>query len=217
MNPIAHDCLSRFRSSWLSLGLCALGLACGSADTPPLGQREQPIILPGDGDPGDSSACEGGTPVQEASGDTCQVVAAGLCFATNEAACACAGCALEDCAIAESFPAQAFCQSDDDPGSDPDAPVTSGPVGGGTQGSPGTGDPLDPGCGEPGETPPQDPSEPSTPACEGGRAEDSKGNEPCEFLVSGHCFDDAEAACACAGCDGACLVLESYPASIACQ
>jgi hypothetical protein len=217
MNPIAYNLLSRHRRAWLGFGLCALGLGCGSAPASPLGEREQPFTAPeGDDDAEQANACEAGTPAQGPLGDECQVIAQGLCFTTNEAACACAGCALEQCLIAESFPAQAFCQSDEDPGSsDPDAPVTDGPTSGGTHGSAGAGSPSNPGCGEPEQSAPSQP--PSEPACGGGRLREPNGNAPCDFVVSGYCFDDAETACACAGCADACRVQESYPAQIACQ
>jgi hypothetical protein len=215
MIPISFT-LSRSTKPWLLVSLAALGLACGSAGEPPLGEREQPITTPEDSDAA-ANACDAGTAVQGPFGAECQVIAQGLCFTSAEEACACAGCATDVCAIAESFPAQAFCQNDDDDG-DPDAPVSDGsvssdPNGGGSGSSPGCSDP-NLGCGEPGQT---DPSPPSASLCAAGRAATPSSNESCDYRVGGYCFDTAEAACDCAGCDAdACLVLESYPAQIAC-
>lgn len=53
------------------------------------------------------------------------------------------------------------------------------------------------------------------PACDEGTAPEATGS--CDFLVRGTCFVDADVACACAGCSRGCLVLESYPAQIACE
>lgn len=213
---------SRSVRRWLLPSLCLLGLACGSADEAPLGEREQPITAPeNENDDSETpAACEGGVVHEGDPGDACQVVARGLCFATPEAACACAGCALEQCAIAESFPGQAFCQNESPGSGDPDAPVSSGPIGGGTNGSSGNTSPGNPGCGsaDPGAPGQTDPSPPTGAACEGGRLQDPSSSDACDFIVGGYCFEDAEAACACAGCGGdACLILESYPAQIACQ
>ncbi len=41
---------------------------------------------------------------------TCNATQAGVCFETDEQACACAGCPLRDCLIAESYPTQVSCQ-----------------------------------------------------------------------------------------------------------
>jgi hypothetical protein len=212
MNPMTLR-LIRSAKNCLIPSLYALALACGAANEPALGESEQPFSA-ADADGEDTTAaCDSGTPAQGPFGAECQVIARGRCFATADEACACAGCGVDQCAIAESFPAQAFCQSGDgSSGVDPDAPVSDGPIGGGTNGAtvPGS----EPGCGEPGQT---DPSAPDVPACAGGRPQDARIDERCDFVVGGTCFDDAAAACACGGCSAeACLVLESYPAQIVC-
>jgi hypothetical protein len=207
--------------------LLTLGLqACGS-NPAPLGESQQPITDEGS-DEAENTACAGGVAAADASEGQCTITARGLCFASRQEACACAGCGLDECAIGESFPEQAFCPSSgggSDPdrpvSDDPDAPVSSDP-GDGVTGSPGSGtEPAQPGggsdgspgCGAPGQT---EPAVPTTPvACEDGHAADADGR--CDFVVGNACFDSAESACACAGCElGQCLVLESYPAQARC-
>jgi len=203
-------------------GLFALGLACGASPEEPIGETHQPISQDGD-DGSNPAACAGGVAPADAAAGACTITARALCFSTREAACACAGCGLDECAFAESFPEQAVCPSggsSDDPDApssdDPDAPVSSDPgdvsgsLGGGSQpGQPGGGSSGNPGCGTPGP----DPDAPS--ACDDGRPADAEGR--CDFVVGGACFDSAEGACACAGCElDECLVLESYPAQIRC-
>jgi hypothetical protein len=223
--------LARTSHTFVLGGLLALGLGGCGASPQTIGETEQPISA---GDAADASetaaACALGGAPATASTDDCQAVARGLCFATAEAACACAGCASEGCALAESFPVQAFCPTPGDgsdpnepPSSDPDAPVSSGATGGGSSSHPGTGhtSPGYPGAGSAGcgAPAPPDPSDPSTPAaCSDGVPRDPDGNQPCDFVVGEACFDSSEAACACAGCsEGQCLVLESYPAQVRCQ
>jgi hypothetical protein len=220
--------LARTGHNLLLGSLLALGLAGCGASPQSIGEAEQPISADDDADGSESDACAVGSAAGTASTDECQAIARGLCFATAEAACACAGCGSDECGLAESFPPQAFCPpqgGDSDPdepsdpngptSSDPHAPVSSGPTGGGSSGYPGTGAGA-PGCGEPGQT---DPSEPNAPAaCSEGVPRDTDGNQPCDFMVGDACFDSSELACACAGCsEGQCLVLESYPAQIRCQ
>ena len=209
MTPITSSFIQSTRA--LTVGcLLALGLAaCGSASEPPLGESEQPISA-GDGEDTADACAAGSTPAQGDPGADCQVVANGLCFETAAAACACAGCGSDECLIAESFPAQAFCPSTGGgDGADPNAPVSSGPIGGpingGTNGSSGNGTSSSPGCAgptDPGQTPPSDPAVPAQ----------------CDFLVDGDCYGSAAEACAAAGCDdAACLIQESYPATVFCQ
>jgi hypothetical protein len=200
--------------------------ACGSA-AEPIGESEQSFSA-GDADAaGDSAsaACAEGIAPRDATPEQCQVTARALCFADAETACACQGCGSDECALAESFPAQAVCpgggtsadpDGSDSDSSDPNTPVSSDPSGGGSNGSSGGGiEPGAPGCGTPGKT---DPSEPSAPAaCAAAVEPDPAGQGRCDFVVAGACFDDADTACACAGCpQGQCLILESYPAQIAC-
>ena len=208
--------------------LLALGLGACSSSTEPLGEREQPFSAgdsTGDTSEESAAACAEGVAPADAPDGFCQVTARGLCFDDGEAACACAGCASDACAIAESFPAQAFCPSDDggsDPStptsSDPNAPVSSDPnVGGGTNGNPGSTSPGFPGsgtgCGNPGQIEPSAPTEPA--ACADGSIPET--SLECDFIANGSCFDDVEAACACAGCgDDVCFVQESYPATVHC-
>lgn len=169
-------------------------LACGSSGDP-IGGNPQPITGDDDADP--AAECAGGIPVSTG-GEQCQVIGGGLCFTTAEAACACAGCSLDTCAIAESFPAQAFCQSDE-PVSHPDEPVSDGDG--------------EPGCGDSGGGSDPDPGS----ACDAGRPRSDDPEQRCDFVVEGLCFDSAAAACACNGCaEDDCIVLESYPAQIAC-
>jgi hypothetical protein len=223
--------LSRTGQTLLLGSLLALGLAGCGASPQSIGETEQPITAnDGTEDSEGAQACALGSDPGTASTEECQATARGLCFATTEAACACAGCGGDECILAESFPVQAFCATqgggsdpDGSTSSDPDAPVSSEPTGGGSSGHPGTGPTTPgnpgagtPGCGEPGQT---DPSEPSAPAaCSDGVPRDLDVNAPCDFMVGDACFDSSELACACAGCgEGQCLVLESYPAQIRCQ
>lgn len=218
----------------LSTCLLALGLgACGSSSEP-LGEREQRFSA-GDADGASeeaAAACGEGVAQANAPDGFCQVTARGLCFDNADDACACAGCGSDACILAESFPAQAFCPSDgggSDPGapvsSDPNAPVSSDPnLGGGTNANPGgTTSPGFPGsgvgCGAPGQTEPVEPTEPAEPvACADGSIPEADGTPSCDFIGNGACFADVEAACACAGCGSeACLVQESYPATVFCQ
>jgi hypothetical protein len=198
MNMTQVTTLSTARALLL-LGL-SLGLsACGAARDP-VGGTEQPI------EGGDPAACLDGTPAGPG-GPTCQVTAEGLCFVDAETACACAGCELESCLLAESFPAQAFCQSDEPVGDNPDEPVSDGngaSDGHGTQpGNDGSG------CGTSGSPPAE---------CSAGQPRDASGEGRCDFLVEGLCFDSEAAACACAGCEAAsCVFLESYPVQVDCQ
>lgn len=187
------------------LGIIVSLAACGGSDDP-LGGGSQPITegdSPDDGEEGSGTdACAGGTaPSNE---ESCQVIANGLCFATAEEACACDGCGLEQCAIAESFPMQAFCQGDADPGSNPDEPVSDD--GGGSNGSSGSCDGSSGGGSDP------HPGD----ACAAGAPRQSP-DAPCDFIVGDLRFSSGDDACACAGCAAdACLVLESYPAQIRC-
>lgn len=226
-------------STCLLGNLLALGLyACGSPSEP-LGAREQPFSAADDAndtdgtnDPDDesaASACAEGMTPAEAPDGFCQVTARGLCFDSAESACACAGCGSDVCLLAESFPAQAFCPRDGagsapsaPVGSDPDAPVSSEPsVGGGTDAHPGgQTSPGFPGagveCGSPGQTEPAEPSGPV--ACADGSTPEADDTSPCNFIGNGACFDDVDAACACAGCGAAaCIIRESYPAVVICQ
>lgn len=190
--------------------LLALGLAaCGSTPAP-IGESQQPISDEGSED-SDDSACADGVDPEQASAGQCTITARNLCFVSREAACACAGCGLDECAIAESFPEQAVCPSGNS-SSDPDQPVSDdpdAPVGN----EPGGGSDGDPGCGTGGGGEPGNPGAPS--ACDAGRAAAAEGR--CDFVVGDACFDSAESACACAGCElDRCLVLESYPAQISC-
>ena len=220
---------------------CLLGLglgACG-ASSDPLGASEQPFSANAENGNADeantesadaSAACDEGVAPSEAPDGFCQVTARGLCFDDSATACACAGCDNDSCLIAESFPAQAFCTPDDDgtdPGGPPatDAPVSSPPnVGGGTNGSIGNTSPSLPGNAAPGcDTEASAPAEPSAPAhstptaCAAGVPRDPSGTAACDFIVGGSCFDDGEAACACAGCSEGCMVQESYPAQVSCH
>jgi hypothetical protein len=204
--------------------LFALGLACGAAPDEPIGETQQPIRQDGADEP-NPAACAGGIAPVEAAAGECTITARALCFSSREAACACAGCDLDECAFAESFPEQAVCPPSGggsaDPNSpvsdDPDAPVSSDP-GDGVSGSPGGGrQPGQPGGGSSGNvgcnTPAQDPGAPG--ACEDGHPADAQGR--CDFVVGDACFDSADSACACAGCEpDQCVVLESYPAQIRC-
>jgi hypothetical protein len=192
-------------------GLLALGLAACGSSPEPIGESQQPI-LGDDSEAPSHDACNDGVAPAEAAAGECTITARGLCFSNHAAACACAGCGLDECAIAESFPEQAVCPSDDGGGSDPDgsvsddpdAPVSSDP-GGGSDGNPG--------CGGGGSIEPGYPGAPS--ACAEGHATDAEGR--CDFVVDGACFDSAESACACAGCEmDRCVVLESYPAQVGC-
>lgn len=130
--------------------------ACGSTPEP-IGESQQPIS--DDGSTGaDDGACADGVSGAEAGEGQCTITARGLCFASREAACACAGCGIDECAIGESFPEQAFCPSSgggsdpDQPVSDdPDAPVSSDP-GDGVSGSPGGTEPGQHGAGSDGNT-----------------------------------------------------------------
>jgi hypothetical protein len=226
--------LSRTGHNLLLGSLLALGLVGCGASPQSIGEKEQPITA---NDPADGSesaeGCALGSDPDTASTEECQATARGLCFATTDAACACAGCGSDECVLAESFPVQAFCSApgggsdpdhpDGSTSSDPDAPVSNEPTGGGSSGYPGTGATTPgnpgagtPGCGEPGQTEPSEPSAPA--ACNDGVPRDLGGDAPCDFIVGDACFDSSEIACACAGCgEGQCLVLESYPAQIRCQ
>ena len=54
------------------------------------------------------------------------------------------------------------------------------------------------------------------PTCQdGGEVWDGK-HEGCLYEVAGCCYDSPEAACAAAGCEEDCQILESAPAQIAC-
>ena len=199
-------------------GLLALGLAACASAPEPIGEAQQPISGDGSGEStdADDDACASGVAPAEADEGECTITARGLCFTSEAAACACGGCGLDECAIAESFPAQAFCPSSgggsepDGPVSDdPDAPVSSEP-GAGSDGSPGTSVPGSSGCGTPAHAGPADPR-----ACDEGHAPSAEG--PCDFVVGDTCFESAQSACMCAGCQlDECLVLESYPAQIRC-
>lgn len=198
MNPSASILQLPQRLTFAAL--LSLGVACGSS-AEPAGERQQPISQDGS-ELSAGDACAGGVAPETAAEGECLITARNLCFASREAACACAGCGIDECAIAESFPEQAVCPSEhpsSDPdrpvSDDPDAPVSQGP-GGGVSGSPGSG------CVEPGSP--------------GGGVDPSPGAR-CDFIVGDACFDSAESACASAGCDvDGCLVLESYPAQIRC-
>lgn len=39
----------------------------------------------------------------------------------------------------------------------------------------------------------------------------------CSFRVKGECYAEQKAACAAAGCEETCIVMESYPAQISCK
>jgi hypothetical protein len=215
--------LARTSHNLLLGSLLALGLSGCGASPQSIGEAEQPITADDAADGAESvPACALGSAPDTASTDECQATARGLCFATTEAACACAGCGTDECALAESFPVQAFCPAQgggSDPSeptsSDPNAPVSSDPTGGGSNGHPGAGAGT-PGCDGPGQTEPSEPSAPA--ACADGVPRDPDGNQPCDFMVGEACFDSSELACACAGCsEGQCVVLESYPAQIRCE
>jgi hypothetical protein len=226
MNPIVSSLIHTTHAVLFGSLLSFTLAACGSS-AEPMGESEQPISA-GDSDAQEdsaNSACAEGIAPEEATPAQCQVTARALCFASAEAACACQGCGRDECVLAESFPAQAVCPgggNDPDPdgtdsdSSDPNTPVSSGPIGGGSNGSSGTGvEPGNLGCGAPGQTEPSEPSPPA--ACADGVAPDTGSERPCDFVVAGSCFDDADSACACAGCaPGQCLILESYPAQITC-
>src|SRR5688572_3759501 len=201
----------------LSLGI----LACGSPPEP-IGASEQPISADSDApEEGADPACADGIAPADAVATECQVTARGLCFASAEEACACAGCGSDECALAESFPVQAVCPTagdgsdpdgSDSDGPDPNAPVSSTPSGAGPTGNGGGAEPGPPGCGA---TAPTDPSEPSHSACAAGVERDGEGQ--CHFVAGGSCFADSDSACACAGCAPAeCLILESYPVQVTC-
>jgi hypothetical protein len=202
---------------WLASCLLLVLAGCGGASDS-LGDAEQPISAEPNEAGSDSqeqaaseAACAAAT-----NAASCQVVARGLCFDNAEDACACAGCGSDECALAESFPVQAFCPTPGPGSTDPDAPVSNddGPVSGGTSSSMGQGSngssgsvPGSAGCGI-------DPAHPVPPpeAC-AGAAEGA-----CDLVVNGQCFVDTELACACAGCAlDRCIVLESYPAQVACE
>jgi hypothetical protein len=54
--------------------------------------------------------------------------------------------------------------------------------------------------------------------CSEGGVPDDGDAEACDFRVEGCCYPDATHACRAAGCaPGACTVMESYPAQVACQ
>jgi hypothetical protein len=208
MVSIMSKTQNRLTGLFVLLSSCMAIAACG-ASSDSLGESEQPLTA-------DGAACELGVPVADGAGPNCQVVARGLCFETAEAACACGGCELATCAIAESFPAQAFCQSAGPGSSDPDGSASDGDTstrsdadavqGGGTDSHAGS----SPGCAGP--------TTPAPAACEGGVAQQSDTETPCEFLVNGRCFDSSAAACSCAGCaPERCMILESAPAQISCQ
>jgi hypothetical protein len=105
------------------VSLLALGVTACASHTEPIGESEQPIS--GDGSDDSGGACAAGVAASDSVAGQCTITARGLCFASREAACACAGCALDDCAIGESFPEQAFCPSTSG-GSNPDQPVSDG-------------------------------------------------------------------------------------------
>ncbi len=204
--------------------LFSFGIAACGSPAEPIGESQQSISA-GDSDASEGEAapaCADGVAPADAVASECQVTARGRCFASAEAACACAGCGSDECALAESFPAQAVCPAaagGSDPNgsssSDPNTPVSSEPSGGGSAGHAGGGAPPDqPGCAASGQT---EPAEPTAPACAGGVARDATSEQRCDFVVGGACFNDADSACACAGCPaGECLILESYPAQVAC-
>ena len=63
----------------------------------------------------------------------------------------------------------------------------------------------------------EDASEQSAAACEAGVAGADAPEGFCQVTAQGLCFDDAEAACACAGCDSdTCILAESFPAQAFC-
>ncbi|HTV25203.1 MAG TPA: hypothetical protein VMG12_41200 [Polyangiaceae bacterium] len=215
MNPTSSTFV-KFTQTLAFAGLYALGLAACGSSPDPIGEHQQPISDDAS-DEASGDACQGGVATEAAAAGECSITARGLCFTSRAAACACAGCGLDECAIAESFPEQAICPSsgggsggDEPVTDDPNAPVSSEP-GGGVSGSPGGGSDGHPGCGTPGHEPPSDAG-----ACADGHSADADGR--CDFVVGDACFDSAESACACAGCElDACVVLESYPAQIRCQ
>ena len=100
------------RSFHVLLGMALLGCA-SSAPPPRVGtepakassnsQSAPPTTTASIGD-----ACSSGTSRDEAK--ECQILAHGLCFASEAAACACAGCARDRCTFLESFPPQAACE-----------------------------------------------------------------------------------------------------------
>lgn len=202
--------------------------ACGSAEQA-FGEGRQPISAAPDASDENTSgpACAAGVPI-ERGGPSCQVVARGLCFATADAACACAGCGSDECALAESFPTQAICPSgnvspnpdgsvsDGNGSSDGNGDGNSGSHGNGdgssgSNGSNGGGSAPHPGAGsscDAADSPP-DP-------CSAGFAREGD-SRSCDFMLEGLCFEDSTAACACAGCQAdACVIRESYPAMVAC-
>lgn len=75
---------------------------------------------------------------------------------------------------------------------------------------------------------PDEPAEPDERPMEPGPAADAGGckaggttwdgtHEGCLYEVAGCCYADASAACAAAGCDAACQILESAPAQVVCR
>ncbi len=57
-----------------------------------------------------TSTCASGSAERDAAGNqSCQYVAGGVCFASADEACACAGCALDACLMLDTFPAQVRC------------------------------------------------------------------------------------------------------------
>lgn len=213
---------SKLHKSRYSLLACVgLGVAACGSPQDAIGEGRQPISAAPDATEEDSGgpACGVGVPV-ERGGPGCQVVARGLCFATADAACACAGCGSDECALAETFPTQAICPSGN-VGPNPDGSVSDGNSGSGDgnsgsdgsgNGSNGGGSAPHPGAGS-GCDAANSPPDP----CGAGFSRELDSRR-CDFVLDGLCFEDSTAACACAGCEAdACLIRESYPAMVACQ
>lgn len=196
--------------------------ACGSSDSKP-GQTADSL----DGDA--PNACEEGFIDPAADGRVCNSTFEGKCFESDAAACACAGCPGDDCIVLESYPTQVRCATSGPSVPNPDEPSSDGPVSsdpaapsGSNAGSPaGGGSPPSGGPipGLPGAEGGSIPPYAGAGACAGASARDARGDgRACNATYAGQCFETSEAACACAGCAPArCLVMESFPAQVACE
>lgn len=101
--------LVRCSSRWLVACIALAAAACGGTEATSRGSAASLERDGGDTARTTANACAAGFPRGD-SGAACQVVFGGACFATTDAACACAGCASAKCLVLESFPEQIACQ-----------------------------------------------------------------------------------------------------------